>query len=259
MLYAIDPAGNKIEPTPGAVGECSLCRLPLIPKCGRINIWHWSHRAGDCDPWNEGETDWHRTWKGTADRSWCEVVMPPHRADIRRPDGLVIELQYSSISGHDIRAREAFYGNMWWLFHYGRFGKRVRFLFKEDRTIRLRWLGGRRLLSLITKPIFCDLGGPVVEFDGRLDQAGGHGRLLSRSEFLAKAGLREPTLGNLTRHSHYEVRWPKHVPGETIGTIVPSRDDLPWWFSMSAERDVREVFTDGSWRVVDRSEVLNTT
>lgn len=41
--------------------------------------------------------------------------MGPHRADIRRDDGLVIELQASSISAEEIAEREAFYGEMVWL------------------------------------------------------------------------------------------------------------------------------------------------
>lgn len=229
MLYAIDSAGNQIEPSPKAAGTCSLCKLPLIPKCGRVNAWYWSHRAGDCDPWNEGETEWHRAWKRRAEPGWCEVVLPPHRADIRRPDGLVIELQHSSISGADIAAREAFYGNMWWLFHRARFGKRAMFLLTADGGVRLRWLNGSRLLPLVRKPVFCDLGGPVVEFTEPLDRVGGRGRLLSRSEFLAKASLRALASQELAGHSHYEARWPLRVSDNTIGLIITSDDALRDW------------------------------
>lgn len=107
MLYGIDSGGNKVEATPGAAATCSSCRSQLIPKCGRVNRWHWAHRAGDCDRWGEGETDWHLGWKARAPMDWCEVVIPPHRADIRRDDGLVIELQHSRISPADVEAREA--------------------------------------------------------------------------------------------------------------------------------------------------------
>lgn len=229
MLYAIDSAGNQIEPTPKAEGTCGLCKLPLIAKCGSINVWYWSHRAGDCDPWNEGETDWHREWKRRAESGWCEVVLPPHRADIRRPDGLVIELQHSSISATDIAAREAFYGDMWWLFHRERFGKNPGFLLTEDRGILLRWSNGSRTLPHVTKPMFCDLGGPIVEFIGPLDRGGGRGRLLTRSEFLARAGLRPLNAHESALHSHHEVRWPVRASDGAFGLIITSDERLQWW------------------------------
>ena len=123
MLYAIDEAGRRIEPSNGAVGFCECCQSRLIPKCGSILRHHWSHQAGDCDPWGETETEWHRWWKGRAARECCEVVLGKHRADIRRHDGFVIELQHSSISVEDIEAREAFYGDMCWLLDVDLLGK----------------------------------------------------------------------------------------------------------------------------------------
>jgi hypothetical protein len=252
VLYANDPDGNLIEPSPKAQGTCSLCKLPLIPKCGPINIWHWSRRAGDCDPWNEGETDWHRGWKKRADRAWCEVVMPPHRADIRRADGLVIELQYSSISADDIAAREAVYGNMWWLFHRDRFGKNARFFLENDGTIHMPWLNGSRTLPRVTKPMFCDLGGPIVEFTERLGRGGGHGRLLGRQEFLEKVGLRLLDGDELHDRSHHEVRWERRESSGAQGVIAPSEADLRFWCAgvKIDPREVRSYRYDGSFEVV---------
>jgi competence CoiA-like predicted nuclease len=91
-------------------------------------------------------------------------VIGKHRADIRRCDGFVIELQHSSISVEDIEAREAFYGNMCWLLDVELLGK-VLFLMRSERDIRMRWFNAdRRTLTRARKPIFCDLGGPIVEF-----------------------------------------------------------------------------------------------
>jgi hypothetical protein len=74
----------------------------------------------DCDEWYEPETDWHRFWKSLVPKEWCEQVIKKngeiHRADILTPDGLVIELQHSSISPDEIEDREEFYENMVWLF-----------------------------------------------------------------------------------------------------------------------------------------------
>lgn len=229
MLYAVDPSGTLIEPRPKALGVCSLCKLPLIPKCGDINRWHWSHRKGDCDAWQETETDWHRDWKRRAEPSWCEVALPPHRADIRRAtDGLVIELQFSSIGTKDIAAREAFYGDMWWLFHIGRFGKWARFfLTRDEGVVRFRWLNASRTMQRVTKPIFCDLGGPIVEFTTKLDPAGGLGRLMSRKAFLERVGLRWLDGESPRDHSHYEIL-DHHDPGPSgyTGRVHVSHEEF---------------------------------
>ena len=75
----------------------------------------------DCDPWWEPETEWHRKWKAFGHRT--EVTIENHRADVVTsprpgyPDGLIIELQHSSISVDDVLAREACYGNrLRWIF-----------------------------------------------------------------------------------------------------------------------------------------------
>jgi len=108
MLYALDQNGRRIEPSRDALGTCELCGNPVIPKCGTILRHHWSHRAVDCDPWGESETEWHRGWKLRANPECREVVLGNHRSDIRHADGLVIELQHSSIIVDDILARETF-------------------------------------------------------------------------------------------------------------------------------------------------------
>lgn len=116
MLYAYDQHGNKIEAAPNSSGFCPACRNELIPRCGQIKIHHWAHRGQrDCDHWYEPETEWHAEWKRQFGKENCEVVMPPHRADIVGKSGIVIELQHSPISPEEIRERETFYGNMMWI------------------------------------------------------------------------------------------------------------------------------------------------
>lgn len=116
MLYADDQNGNKIEATPDSSGFCPACVSELVPKCGQIKIHHWAHKGRrDCDDWYEPETEWHAEWKRQFGKENCEVVMPPHRADIVGKSGVVIELQHSPISPEEIREREDFYKNMVWI------------------------------------------------------------------------------------------------------------------------------------------------
>jgi hypothetical protein len=121
MLYALNAAGTKIRAERGAEGACPGCGAELIPKCGEILIHHWSHRGEDnCDPWYQGETDWHRAWKALFPVEWCEVSFErdgsKHRADVVTPKG-VIEFQHSPLSLDAVREREIFYGAMYWVFH----------------------------------------------------------------------------------------------------------------------------------------------
>ena len=120
MLFAVDQDGQKIPATPKAEGWCSMCEEKLIPKCGRIVTHHWAHRGEDCDPWREPETEWHRYWKSLVPPEYSEVTIPKngilHRADIVTRNGVVIELQHSPLGVDEIEDREAFYGQMIWLF-----------------------------------------------------------------------------------------------------------------------------------------------
>ena len=133
----------------------------LIGKCGQINAHHWAHdKRDDCDPWSEPIGPWHLWWQSLVHADSIEVVRAPHRADIVGNGGVVVELQHSSISAENIAAREAFYGDMVWLFDatarcdYAKSGERAFFS-----------LGQTKHLELCTKPVFLDFGFDVVEVE----------------------------------------------------------------------------------------------
>lgn len=183
MRYAyVD--GEKVEPTKGAKGICLACDGQVLAKCGKIKVHHWAHRAGECDPWAEPMSDWHRAWQDAVKREHVEVVRKPHRADIVGEGGTVIELQHSSIDPDTIAAREAFYGNMVWLF---------------DATERFRYFcsGSRAFFTLerhkhipfCTKPVYFDFGDAIIEVERFVnkkfyDQYDGYGLVRDHSWFL---------------------------------------------------------------------------
>lgn len=126
MLIAIDSLRNRITPQKNIDAYCPLCKSRVIAVCGDINIWHWRHENTKyCDTWSDGETDWHRKWKNEFPKEWQEIIIQgdieTHRADIKTPNNLVLELQNSSISTETIQIREAFYGNMFWLINAEKF------------------------------------------------------------------------------------------------------------------------------------------
>ena len=120
MQYAL-LNGRKSTPVKGASGTCPICNAPMVAKCGPRVMHHWAHKVGrNCDPWWENETAWHREWKSHFPEECREVshTAPDgevHRADIKTPTGIVIEVQRSTMTDRERESREAFYGNLIWI------------------------------------------------------------------------------------------------------------------------------------------------
>lgn len=112
---------DKIEATPGAVGFCAGCGSQLLAKCGPKKIWHWAHKGTrHCDTWWEPETEWHRAWKNKFPKEWQEVPARDadgelHIADVKIPNGFVVELQHSHIPIAEARKRTAFHAPIIWI------------------------------------------------------------------------------------------------------------------------------------------------
>jgi len=147
MLYALIN-GQKELATPKIIGKCPLCDRNVIPKCGEINIWHWSHeKKENCDTWYESETNWHKSWKLAFGKEQCEVSICRneirHRADIQTSKGIVIELQNSPILMQTIKKREEFYGEkMIWIINGKNFKNNVRLYPIDEYVIKKKsWLG----------------------------------------------------------------------------------------------------------------------
>jgi len=113
--------GEPTEPFPKGRGACPTCASEMIAKCGSRVMHHWAHhRARNCDPWWENETPWHREWKNRYPVNCREVSHTTvdgevHRADVKTPTGIVIELQHSAMGDEERRARENFYKNLVWI------------------------------------------------------------------------------------------------------------------------------------------------
>lgn len=118
MKYAL-VNGERQEAQPKLPGKCICCDNPVIAKCGTVRVSHWAHR-GMCDPCWEGETEWHREWKGQFPKDWQEVIHfaengEKHIADVKTDHGYVIEFQHSYIKPEERQSREFFYKKMIWI------------------------------------------------------------------------------------------------------------------------------------------------
>jgi competence protein CoiA len=112
---------NRREAELGLAGQCPVCGLAMLPKCGERRTWHWAHRAvRQCDRWWENETEWHRNWKNNFPIEWQETVRraengEKHIADVRTAQDHIIEFQHSFLKPEERRSREAFYGSVVWV------------------------------------------------------------------------------------------------------------------------------------------------
>jgi competence CoiA-like predicted nuclease len=194
MIFAKDESGERIEPWPGAKAECPTCGEEVIAKCGSTNRWHWSHRGDtNCDPWSEHEGPWHLAWKDYFAPSEREIVIGPHRADVRTKAGRVIELQHSPISAEEIREREEFYGRgMVWVIDASVFWENVNFVFYPSNWEKFQWRWPRKCWTAAIRPLYFDAGGDrlfrVQEFDANARY--GYGNWGCKYEWLRFFGSR---------------------------------------------------------------------
>ena len=202
--------GSRLNAIPGARGKCPACNADVIAKCGQIISWHWAHIASDCDPWSEPMTKWHSDWQNRFPSAWREVVLGAHRADIKVPDGPVIEFQHSSISVEEIREREDFYRQMIWVYDARDAFDSGRITVKKGvahgiahRRVTFRWKQPRTTIMTCKKPVFLDMGPFLMNMTGIRQyphstgsRTGGGGHLLEICEFVKEQVDKAPKHDN---------------------------------------------------------------
>lgn len=156
MNLALSPTGERLVAFPREKAKCPSCGDEVIAKCGEIKQWHWAHAGReDCDPWSEPESEWHLGWKTLFDEQYREVVLPPHRADIKNIDGLVVELQHSAISPAEITERESFYRKMVWIVDGAPFLKNLSYN-PQRGYVKFKWKWPRKTWFSAKKTLFID-------------------------------------------------------------------------------------------------------
>lgn len=120
MQYALLD-GRRSEAKKGATGTCLDCNRVIVAKYGPRVLHHWAHASRrNCDPWWENEGDWHCEWKNRFSAECREVshtapIGEIHRADIKTPSGIVIEVQHSTMTDEERDSRESFYRSLVWI------------------------------------------------------------------------------------------------------------------------------------------------
>ena len=143
-------SGQRQLAQPGLSGTCPNCGRTTHAKCGELKAWHWAHRTmRDCDSWWEKETEWHLDWKDQFPPDWQEIVHHAedgerHIADVKTPDGWVLEFQHSIIRPEERRSREAFYQALIWVVD----GKKRQ---RDEAKFLSAWANGEALHPISSK------------------------------------------------------------------------------------------------------------
>lgn len=184
----------RVEATPSARATCPACGTPVLAKCGEIVMWHWAHEVAECDPWYEPESQWHRDWKSLFPQEWQEVVIGPHRADVKTPL-LVVEFQASNISSEDIREREEFYRNMVWVLRGEDFADNLNIRTKEGH-VTFRWKWPRKTWWSAKSPLYIDLPRGILHIKKIYQNTpcGGWGVWIEKADFVRCCGYLSGTL-----------------------------------------------------------------
>lgn len=226
------------------MATCPGCGGALRAKCGaaKKQIWHWAHVAAECDPWHEPEGEWHLAWKSRAPEECTEVVIGPHRADIRTREGVVIELQASPIDAVEIAERETFYDRMIWLLDGRDWRKGQRFgfargqvrlcecafeirghiyrrrydckqcrsgiLVEQGHGDRYVWDHRRKSFDDAHRPVYVDTGENIVLLQGSPRRFGG-AQIMAYPDFCRAFGLAwDPAVDDVDVQTQQEDRLP---------------------------------------------------
>lgn len=163
MLIANDANGDRILATPKQTGICGSCGETLIAKCGRINIWHWSHKAQSNCPYSSKQSLWSYAWKSFFPVEQIEIPVTNNGvtriADIVTRYGEVIELRSDTPDPYEIEEIEDFYGsNQRWVFNaIGVEGIRGLELRPRDTYYTFRWKHPRKRYGYCTNPVYLEL------------------------------------------------------------------------------------------------------
>lgn len=121
MKFAIVGNNKHQKPTKGAKGVCPVCGEEVLAKCGKIKAHYWSHLADSKCVYKGNKGEWHIAWQNEFPDDWQEVLLintennERNLADVRTPNGLILEFQHSHIKDEEKTARELFYKNMCWV------------------------------------------------------------------------------------------------------------------------------------------------
>jgi hypothetical protein len=148
-------------------------------------------------------------WKARFPEDYQEVVVGPHRADVKGP-AAVLEVQRSQIAPEMIREREEFYGEMLWMLKGDDFVERFSTRYLGNGIYRWEWKSPRQRWASAERRLLIDFGEifEITKIDGRQTPWTGSGRFISGSElYQAVCGQG----AELVKHEWYLLNAAQHA------------------------------------------------
>ncbi|SFG25866.1 hypothetical protein SAMN05518801_11289 [Novosphingobium sp. CF614] len=187
----------------------------MLAKCGPRVLHHWAHEGRrDCDPWWENETEWHREWKSHFPVSCREVSHTTpngeiHRADIKTPSGIYIEVQHSDMTDAERISREKFYQNLIWIVDGRSFsGNFDLYHMLPDPNSKMAadlvWVPARRGMHGANEGLFW-------RRSENPDVAQGTGSMVRINSSNSFSSIRDDVMANYTGHQQYDWVRPRNT------------------------------------------------
>jgi competence CoiA-like predicted nuclease len=130
----------------------------VVGKKGEKVVWHYAHTKGVACESSREMGPWHRWWQDRVEPDCLEIRMKRdgklHIADMVNGDDCIVEFQKSVVKPEIIREREAFYGNMIWIFCCVDFVTKI--VSQKGRFMKLKITQGSRYFLEARKKTFLD-------------------------------------------------------------------------------------------------------
>lgn len=147
---------ERMTAEPGLIGKCQLCNGKMIPKCGNVKVWHWSHEANDHNCTYKPMTQWHYDWQNRFDIELREIrTLNNTISDILRKDNAVgIEFQNSPFDFNYVQKKEKSTPTVLWVVNIKEQYERGQISF-ENKTI----------VYMQPKEILYSIGNLFIDFE----------------------------------------------------------------------------------------------
>lgn len=213
MLFANSEIGSRIKALPTHTAYCPDCGTVMIPKCGKITMWHWAHTHKPVNCNYQYESEWHLQWKYKVLNFNCdvEVRIEKNITDVLNHNSKrLIEFQNSSINTTNMIERcENYKKNGYkvdWVFNLQDKFENEQLLFtRHDDFVGFRQKWKKKQLSFLFDKtlhphygrVWFDIGmdSPLFLVKKLYSTGGGYGVFAERDSPISKISLVEYRVG----------------------------------------------------------------
>jgi competence CoiA-like predicted nuclease len=165
---------------------CPICKTELVLAIYTNEVDRFRHKPNTGCTYGQNQiNDWHIEWQSLFKNTEINYPELGLRADVVFKNGLILELQNSSIAWTELRNRESKYKKMVWLFNLTNEKHYKNTLLKNGL---FRWEYPDKHWLMFTKPSFFQIEDDlIIDFRNiqlhHAENAGGYSMLVLKSEY----------------------------------------------------------------------------